>query len=338
MNLRRSLIGSVVFVVVTALVGGVIVAALYGTPSGQNTYVAEFTDVSQLKPGQDVRAAGVAVGRVASVSLNPDHTARVVFSTATNVPMTAGTQVAVKYKNLIGDRYLSLTEGPGAAEPLAPGAIIPLANTHPALDLDELTNGFAPLLQGLAPDQFNQLSSSLIAVLQGEGGSIQDLLGSIGSLTGTLADRDEAIGQLIDNLNTVLGTLRSNGQQLQSLVDNLQTLVSGLAADRTRIGRSIQGIDDLTGSISDLLQDARPDIAGTVYQVNRLSTVLNADRPTLENDLSNLPGYYQVLGRVGAYSSAFQFYVCGVQLRLKSPTGQVVTTPMISSEVKRCQF
>jgi phospholipid/cholesterol/gamma-HCH transport system substrate-binding protein len=338
MNLRRSLIGSVVFVVVTGLVGALLVAALYGTPSGQNTFIAEFSDASQLKPGTDVRAAGVAVGKVASVSLNPDHTVRVQFNTSSKVVLTEGTQVTIKYKNLIGDRYLSLAEGPGAVRALAPGATIPLSNTHPALDLDELYNGFAPLFEGLQPDQVNQLSSSVIAVFQGEGGSVQGLLGSIGSLTGSLADRDAAIGALIDNLNIVLGTLRTDGQQLGSLVDNLQTLVSGLAADRFRIGRSLDGIDNLTGSVSDLLRDTRPDLAGTVAQVNRLSTVVNADGPAVENDLSRFPGYYQVLGRLGAYSGAFQFYICGVQLRLTSPSGQVVESPMISSEVKRCQF
>jgi phospholipid/cholesterol/gamma-HCH transport system substrate-binding protein len=75
-----------------------------------------------------------------------------------------------------------------------------------------------------------------------------------------------------------------------------------------------------------------------VHQVDRLATLLNGDAAGLEERLGKLPGHYAVLGRVGAYSSAFQFYLCGVQLRLDTGIGPVVRTPMIQSGVRRCQY
>ena len=47
-----------------------------------------------------------------------------------------GSRAAVRYLNLVGDRYLELTEGPGSTRILAPGSQIPLDHTAPALDLD----------------------------------------------------------------------------------------------------------------------------------------------------------------------------------------------------------
>jgi phospholipid/cholesterol/gamma-HCH transport system substrate-binding protein len=335
---RKPYVIAIAFVAATALVGALIVGTLQAGPGGDRSFVATLTDASGLEKGEDVRVAGVSVGKVQDVEVAPDNTVRVTFGVSDSVSLTSGSQVAVRYKNLIGDHFLSLSQGPGGAQPLAEGAVIPVANTRPALDLDELYNGFAPLFEGLNPDEINQVSTSLVEVLQGQGGSIQDLLRSVGSFTGTLADRDRAIGDVVTNLNTVLGTLDTNSQQVGDLVGKLQTLVSGLAADRQRLGTSLEGIESLTGSLTDLLHDGRPDIAGTVRQVDRLASVVNADGQQVEQDLANFPGYYQVLGRIGSYQSGFQFYLCGVQLRLKSPTGEVVETPMISSEVARCQF
>lgn len=336
--MSRATVQAVAFVLATALLGMAVVTLFQeGTPADR-TYRAVFTEVSGLKPGEEVKASGVSVGTVGAVRVRPDNTVEVEFDVTDVVPMTEGTRLTVRYKNLVGDRYLALTEGRAGAPPLPPGAELPPANTAPALDLDELFNGFSPLFEGLQPEQVNQLAGSLVAVLQGEGDDIDGLLRQVGSLTGSLADRDEVIGRLVTNLDTVLGTLDKNGQQLDALVVNLQRVVAGLSADRERIGRSLEGIDRLTTSVSDLLHDTRPGIAGTVEQVDRLATVVDADAAEVERLLSELPGYYQKLGRVGAYGGAFQFYLCGARLRITPTVGPVVESPFVSSEVSRCQF
>ncbi|HEY2202888.1 MAG TPA: MlaD family protein [Pseudonocardia sp.] len=301
-------------------------------------YTALFTNSTELLVGVDVRAAGVTVGRVESIEVRPDNLVAVGFRVRYDVPLTDDTRATIRYQDVVGDRYLELSQEPGTGRRLEPGGIIPTSRTRPALDLDELFNGFAPLFQGLQPDQINQLAGSLVAVLQGQGDSVTRLLTQVGSLTGTLADKDAVIGHLVDNLNGLLATLDDHGGQLDSLVSGLTRLVGGLDADRTRIGRSLVGINDLTTSTSDLLSAGRPDIRGTVHQVDRLARVLNADRDLLDERLHKFPGYYAVLGRLGAYSSAFQFYLCGVQVRLHTGTGPVVRTPMIQSGARRCHY
>ena len=54
---------------------------------------------------------------------------------------------------------------------------------------------------------------ALVETLQGQGGTLESVFASTGSLTSTLADRDQLIGQVIDNLNTVLGTIADKGDQ-----------------------------------------------------------------------------------------------------------------------------
>jgi phospholipid/cholesterol/gamma-HCH transport system substrate-binding protein len=279
----------------------------------------------------------VEVGRVDSLALQGNNDVLVTFTASDAVPVTRDTTLTVRYKDLVGNRYVEINPPAGPAPPLPGAAVIPASRTQPALSLDALFNGFQPLFQGLQPAQINQLTGELIAVFQGEGGTIDNLLGSIGSLTSTLANRDQVIGQVIDNLNAVLGTVRAHDSQLSDLVTQLQQLISGLAADRGPIGRSFGDIAGLAGNLAGVLGAARPGVAGTVHQADRLATVLNANAANLGSQLQALPGLYRLLNREGIYGSFFNFYLCGFQLRLTGPTGAPVSTPMFTSEVQRCQ-
>jgi phospholipid/cholesterol/gamma-HCH transport system substrate-binding protein len=303
----------------------------------QHTYRALFADVSGLVGGDDVRAAGVEVGRVDSLALQGSNDVLVTFTTSDAVPVTNGTTLTVRYKDVVGNRYLQVNPPAGPGSPLPSGAVIPASRTQPALSLDALFNGFQPLFQGLQPAQINQLTGELIAVFQGEGGTINTLLASIGSLTSTLANHDKVIGQVIDNLDAVLGAVRAHDSQLSELVTQLQQLISGLAADREPIGESFGQIAGLSGNLAALLGAARPGIAGTVHQADRLSTTLNASSGNINSQLQALPGLYQRLNREGLYGSFFNFYLCGFQLRLTGPTGAPISTPLMTSEVQRCQ-
>ena len=159
------------------------------------SYSAVFTNVSGLKGGNFVRIAGVEVGKVKDLTLHKDGTVTVDFAIDKGLTLTEGTKAAVRYENLIGDRYLSLEEGPGSVRKLQPGQTIPLARTSPALDVDALIGGFRPLFRALDPDQVNALSGQLLKVFQGQGGTISSVLAQTSALTTTLAGRDQLIGQ-----------------------------------------------------------------------------------------------------------------------------------------------
>lgn len=313
----------VAFVVVSAVFAATVALTLRGLTPGGPTYSAMFNNSSGLKVDEDVRAAGVTVGRVEAIDIvQPDNQIKVTFHVQDGFPLRTTTEATIKYKNLIGDRYLSLSQGGAPGQPLVEGATLPATQTHPALSLDELYNGFSPLFEGLQPEQINQLTTSLVMVLQGEGTSVNTLLTQIGSLTGTLADKDQVIGSLIDNLNGILATLDARRSGVNDLVVNLTSLVTGLNKDRTRIGDSVKGINDLTESLSDLLHDVRKPFKDDVHQIDRFASVINAKSDKLDKLFKKAPGIYPNADRVGSYLSAFQFYLCGLQT-LVATTGGV---------------
>ncbi|OSC39963.1 MCE family protein [Mycobacterium decipiens] len=301
-----------------------------------NGYSAVFTDVSRLKTGQTVRVAGIRVGTVTGVELQPDKKVVVKFDADRNIVLTEGTKAAVRYLNLVGDRYLELVDGPGSTKRLAPGGQIPVGRTSPALDLDLLLGGLKPVIQGLNPQDVNALTSSLIQVFQGQGATLQSLLSKTSSFSDALANNDQTVQQLIDNLNAVLRTLSKDGGKFSTTIDRLERLVTGLSGDRDTIGAAIEALDNGTASLADLLGQARPALAGTVDQLSRLAPLLDQDKDKLEAALGKAPENYRKLVRLGTMGSTIPYYVCGLWLRGTDLNGQTVVAPWFRSDAGRC--
>jgi phospholipid/cholesterol/gamma-HCH transport system substrate-binding protein len=300
-------------------------------------YHAIFTDVSGLKSGSPVRIAGVDVGEVDGVSIYHGDQVKVDFDVDRSIALGAATTATVRYKNLIGDRYLELSDGSDTLHTLASGATIPASRTSPALDLDTLLNGFKPLFTGLDPTQINAVSNEIIQVFQGESGTVTSLLSTVASLTSTLANRDQLIGSVITNLNGALSAISDHGADLDILISQVQQLVSGLAADRNPIGDAIVHINDLATSTAGLLTTVRPDLKDDVAQLGKLATTLDAGSDTLTYVLNRLPKAYQVLARLGAYGNFFNFYLCSTNFRITLPNGKVYETPPNYNKAARCK-
>jgi phospholipid/cholesterol/gamma-HCH transport system substrate-binding protein len=299
-----------------------------------NGYSAIFADASRLKAGDTVRVAGIRVGTVNNVSLRPDRTVLVKFDADRNIVLTTGTKAQIRYLNLVGDRYLELVDTPGDTRLLPVGSQIPVDRTAPALDLDLLLGGLKPVIQGLNPQDVNALTASLVQVLQGQGGTLESLFSKTSSFTNGLADNNQVIEQLITDLRTTLDTVSKDGDEFSGAIDRLDQLVKGLSADRDPIADAITALDNGTASIADLLGRARPPLAGTIEQLNRLAP--NIDRDRIDATLQRLPELYRKLARVGAYGSFFPYYICGITFRASDLEGRTVVFPWIKQETGRC--
>jgi phospholipid/cholesterol/gamma-HCH transport system substrate-binding protein len=320
----RVLIFTVFTVAATALLASTI--ANVDTHKSRGFH-AIFTDATNLHSGDEVREAGVRVGTVSGVSLYDNTEADVSFTVDDGVPVTSTTSFAIRYRNLIGQRYLAVIDGPPGGVTQAKDSTIHDDRTSPALNLTRLFNGFRPLLQGLSPDQVNQLSYNLIQVLQGEGGTVDSLLTEVGSVTTSLGNRDQLIGEVIDNLNGVLGPLDAHDQQVSALIDNLQQFITGLSRDRGAIGRSLDSINSLADTTQSLLARARPDLKADVTHLGVLAEKLDSakSRKILRHFLTYTPFKLKVSTPETSYGAFLNFYVCGVNFILPDGTTTVPT-------------
>jgi phospholipid/cholesterol/gamma-HCH transport system substrate-binding protein len=334
--LTKLIIFVVITVVATGVLGLTIANANFGSTQG---YSARFTDVTSLNTGDDVRIAGVKVGQVTSINVVDRRQAEVGFTVQGDVTLPASVTATIKYRNLVGQRYIALGQGPGDTNAVLPsGSTIPLNRTQPALDLTQLFNGFRPLFQALSPSDVNQLSYEIIQVFQGEGGTIDSLLASTAQLTTTIANKDQVIGQVINNLNTVLDTVNAHGSQLADLVTTTQQLVSGLAADRQPISDAIGSLGQLANSTAGLLDQGRAPLQQDITALGTLSKNLNDSQAVVQHFIQFLPTKLSAIIPTASYGSWFNFFLCSASGTVGlPPIIPPVTLPLEPVTQPRCQ-
>jgi phospholipid/cholesterol/gamma-HCH transport system substrate-binding protein len=309
-----------IFMVVTALATGVLVATIGNLSfGGTHTYKAVFSDATGVNKGDDIRVAGVKVGTVKDVAISDRTRALITFSVDDSTSVTEATHATIKYRNLVGQRYIALTQEVGPATKLDDGATIPIARTSPALDLTVLFNGFKPLFQALSPADINQLSYEIVQVFQGEGGTLESLLEHTASVTSTLADRDQVIGDLVDNLSEVLDHVADRDQQLNQLITTFKQFVGGLNQDRDAILGSLDQISQLSVQTASLVKGVRSPLVGDIANLRQLTANIQRNRGELDRALQVLPIKLEKVGRTATYGSWFNFYLCQFQGKVKLP-------------------
>jgi phospholipid/cholesterol/gamma-HCH transport system substrate-binding protein len=319
---RSDLVKLVIFMVVTAMATGVLVMMIGNLNFEKSrTYKAIFSDATGVVKGDDIRVAGVKVGSVKKIQIVDRTKAEVTFSVRDATAVTRSSTATIRYRNLVGQRYISVTQGVGDTSRLPSNATIPLSRTQPALDLTTLFNGFKPLFAALTPADVNKLSYELIQVFQGEGGNIEGLLRSTGAVTQTLADRDQLIGDVITNLNVVLDTIGNRDQQLSDLIVQLRSFVAGLTQDKDAILNSLDSVSALTRETADITTGIRPGLVSSIKELRQVATNLNEGRSEIDRALQILPIKLEKIGRTAIYGSFFNFYMCEFKAKVILPTG-----------------
>jgi phospholipid/cholesterol/gamma-HCH transport system substrate-binding protein len=321
---------TVVALLMTALVAGTL---LKGAGTDPQEYTAVFRDTNGLTEGDDVRMAGVRVGRVEHRELR-DGLAIVTFTVSGDQTVHRDSNAEVNFLNLIGQRYLDITRGSGHAAALPPGSRIPLSRTSPGLDLTALFNAFKPLFDLLRPADVNKLATEITAVLQGQGPTMRDLVQQTADLTGHLARRDQVIGRVITNMSRVMQTTAAHRRDLEVLVHELGTLTHGLAGDRRQIGSALDSVSRLTVAMDDLTRRTRKPLTTDIAHITTLTGLVNKQSDLLVKGLRGTPRLLDAYARTMSYGGWLNTYICSMSMRTAS--GQYVDGRM-GGNTKACQ-
>jgi phospholipid/cholesterol/gamma-HCH transport system substrate-binding protein len=328
-----------IFITVTTVATSLLVITIGNITFGDSkTYKAVFSDATGVVDGDDVRIAGVKVGTVEGIEIHNRNQALVTFTVDSDSQVTAGTHVAIRYRNLVGQRYLALTQGEGGPSILREGETIPLSRTQPALDLTVLFNGFKPLFEALSPQDINKLSYEIITVFQGEGGTLESLLAHTASVTSTLASRDQIIGQLIDNLNEVMVTLGNRDEELSQLIIRLREFISGLSQDREAILGSLESVSDLAVETSGLVSGVRRPLTKDIKELREVAGTLDRNKRELDRAIQVLPIKLRKIGRTAIYGSWFNFYLCNFKGQVTLPNGTIIDDVKYDVGAARCDL
>ncbi|WP_408896305.1 MCE family protein [Nocardioides sp. R1-1] len=322
-RVKGPLAGVVAFTALALVLTATVAGTLSHAHRGDAIEVtALFRDATGLRVGDDVRMAGVRIGRVTGTRVGTgDERGMAVVTLAVDADQRLHDDVVVSidYLNLMGQRYVAIGRpgGDGEAARLRDGATIPESRTRTALDLTAMFNAFKPVFDLLEPAAVNQLATNIVQVLQGQGPTLEHLLDQTAELTGGLVDRDATLAQVVDNVNLVLRTTEEHREEISALLEGVDSLTTGLAKDRDRIAASLDSIARLTDTTAQLVEDARPGLE----EVSTLSQPwlrwLAQREDLLARTGAALPQQLQVYLRTLGYGSYLNVYVCTNVARIK---------------------
>lgn len=318
---KKPLVGLTLFVVAMIVALWILMQALAPPVVGtERTFTAEFADVSGLVVGNDVRKLGVRVGKVESISLQGNRAA-VRFTVVKDEPVYENTKIAVRYLNLVGQRYLDLfQEGPGDGNN-PPGTIIPVARTVPSFDITTMFNGLRPVFKTLDPDQLNLFMQNLLAVVEGRGPDLGSMVDQIREVTTFTENRSEVIGLIISNLGGVAREIEYKSPKLNDLIGTVGDAFTVLAdkADETQV--SLRLAAQSLRPVRLLLEELEGSYYGNYAEVDRL----------LRKWVPGIDLATDVLGRLpGLINGLNSTYASSEQRKLACGAGQTVPSPMAS--------
>lgn len=329
MGYSKPLIGFSLFAVLALVLTWTIWSTLERSVSGEtSTFTTYFNDASGLHEGDDVRMAGVRVGRVSSIELDRNR-AEVEFEVQKDQSIYSNTKASIKYQNLIGQRYVGLELAEDQKQiRLNPGSALEQPSQD-SFDVSALLAGFQPVFDTLQPDQVNSLSESLVQTFQGNEVSLSYTIEQVGKVATNFADNDQVIGAVITNLSAVMGDLSKQGEQMQDLVDNLASLIQGLNANSPALGASVDSIGDATDRLGNLIGRIRPTTEQLGQELRNTTGELIGIGPKLDQLAVDLPLFLVHFPMVMGQGAYLNIYACELDVSI----GGVLFPPGLISQI-----
>ena len=300
------IIGAVSLAVIAALVMAAFKAEDLPLIGGGDTYYAAFSEAGGLKPNDEVRIAGVRVGKVRTVELDGDHV-RVEFKVATSEKFGKETAADIRVKTLLGAMYLSLEpEGSGQ---LDEGAEIPVDRTTSPYDVVEAFSGLAERSEDIDTQSLTKSLNTLAALTENTPEEFRTALTGLSDLSANIAARDEELETLLANTRKVSGVLGDRRDDIVTLMREGDKLFTALAARRESVHNLLVATSQLSVQLTGLVRDTRKDLKPALDHLANVVDVLNKNQQNLDNSLRLMAPFYRVFANTLGNGPWFDTYI-----------------------------
>ena len=246
---------------------------------GGDTYYAAFSEAGGLKVNDEVRIAGVRVGKVEAIELAGDHV-RVRFRVSEPADFGTETGASVRVKTLLGSMFLALE--PAGAGQLADGSEIPLGRTTSPYDIVEAFSGLADTSDRIDTDQLAESLDTLAQLTESTPEEFRQALQGVSALSRNLAARDEQINTLLKNLDKVAGVLDERDQDILALMRDSDVLFRALVARRDAVHRLLVSTTTLSEELTTLVRQSRADLRPALTHLENVVDVLLKNQDNLD--------------------------------------------------------
>lgn len=303
------IIGAISIAVIAVLLLAAFRAGDLPLIGGGTSYKAAFSEASGLKAGDEVRIAGVRVGKVDAVELAGDQV-DVSFKVDTPSKFGKQTEAQIKVKTLLGDMYLALL--PKGEGQLAEDATIPRNRTQSAFDVVSAFEGLADKAAKIDVDQLGDSFEVLADLTKDTPEGFQGTLRGLSRLSETVASRNQQIGELLQNLDTVSGTLAKRDQDIVELMKNSDILLRALVARREAVHTLLVSTDRLARELTTLVRQTRADLKPALTNLQGVVDTLIKNQNNLDESLRLLAPFYRVFTNVLGNGPWFDVFIANL--------------------------
>jgi phospholipid/cholesterol/gamma-HCH transport system substrate-binding protein len=299
-------IGAVSLAVIALLILAAFRAEDLPLIGGGDTYYASFSEAGGLKANDEVRIAGVRVGKVKQIDLDGDHV-RVQFLVDSGVDFGNRTGAAIKVKTLLGAMYLSLE--PSGTGRLAEGSTIPTSRTTSPYDVVQAFSGLAERSERIDTDQLAASLNTLADLTQNTPAEFRAALGGLSDLSRNVAARDAQLNTLLTNMKKVSTVLGDRRGDLVTLMRDGDKLFRALAARRTSVHNLLVATSELSVQLTGLVKDTRADLRPALDHLYNVVQVLEKNQNNLDNGLRLMAPFYRVFANTLGTGPWFDTYI-----------------------------
>ncbi|MFD6170532.1 MCE family protein [Streptomyces coeruleorubidus] len=270
------------------------------------TYSAAFAEAGGLKPGDEVRIAGVKVGKVEEVDLDGDHV-KVTFKIKDEPGFGTETGASIRVKTILGAKYLALhPKGRGRLEP---GSEIPLGRTVPAYDVVQAFSDLTTTTEKVDTEQLAKALDTISTTFEDSPSEVRASIKGLSKISRTVASRDKALGELLDHANGVTGVLADRSGDFTALVEDGDKLFKEINKRRAAIHKLLKTSAALGIQLSGLVQDNEKEIGPALKGLNTVVKMLERNQAGLERSIKLLAPYVRVFTNTLGNGRWFDSYV-----------------------------
>lgn len=331
MTIRRGQIVKVVAFCGAGALCGMLVNNTLSVPVRGSTvdFIAEFSSVEGLNVGNPVTMNGIRIGRVDSIRFAPNgegtSRADVGMEISSDYTFSSNVTAAVRYGDMLGARYVALSDPGGVVVSLstgddttllADGGVIPLARTTPAVDLTALLNGFKPLFDALQPEQVNTLTRGFVETFSGQTQTLSTLLTQIAATSSALTNDDQIFSTLVANLSTLARGVQKRQPQLTELLSGIERLAATVGAGDSQLDLLIDQGNAVLATLAQTVNSSTGAYGDAITDLNHVVAGWEANTPAFNELVERLPRFADAINRTSSYGGFVSLYLCNFTLKI----------------------
>ena len=287
---NKTVIGAVGLTVILLLVAMAFSADKLPVIGGGKVYQAAFSEAAGLQPNDEVRVAGVKVGKVTGVDLDGERV--IVHFRVKNAEFGKNSRADIRIKTVLGRKFLMLTpDGPGQ---LGTDDLIPLTRTSSPYDISEAFQGLASTVGEIDTAQLEKSFVTLADAFKDTPDEVRTSLTGLSRLSRTIASRDDQLKLLLERSRTVTAVLSQRDEDLTAFMADASLILQEVRKRREAIHQLLVTTVTLSEQLIALTRENRATLAPALERLHNVVEVLKANQANIDKALPRLASFTRI--------------------------------------------